>query len=89
MKKACASKRFGMSTRALSMTCLSGLIMLAGPFVPEGTGALVVLNVETTEEARTIYAKDPWAHQDILHLAEVKEWTIFLAAHGPLLTPSL
>ena len=57
-----------------------GLIMLAGPFVPEGTGALVILNVETTEEAQALYANDPWAHQGILHIADAKEWTIFLDA---------
>ena len=60
-----------------------GLIMLAGPFVPEGTGALVILNVETPEEARALYANDPWAHQDILLLDEAKEWTIFLDAQRP------
>jgi uncharacterized protein YciI len=55
-----------------------GLIMLAGPFVPEGTGALVILNVETTEEARALYANDPWAHRGILSIAEAIAWTIFL-----------
>jgi len=55
-----------------------GLIMLAGPFVPEGTGALVILNVETTEEAQALYANDPWAHQGILHIADARVWTIFL-----------
>lgn len=61
-----------------------GLLMLAGPFVPEGTGALVILNVETTEEARALYANDPWAHQGILHIADARVWTIFLdAAKSP------
>jgi uncharacterized protein YciI len=55
-----------------------GLIMLVGPFVPEGTGALAILNVETVEEARALYANDPWASEDILHVADAKEWTIFL-----------
>ena len=57
-----------------------GLIRLAGPFAPEGTGALVILNVETADEARVIYAKDPWADQQILVTADAKEWTIFLDA---------
>lgn len=52
--------------------------MLAGPFAPDGTGALVILNVETANEARAIYADDPWAHQQILLTREAKEWTIFL-----------
>jgi len=55
-----------------------GLVMLAGPFGPDGTGALVILNVETANEARAIYAADPWAHQQILLTADAKEWTIFL-----------
>jgi uncharacterized protein YciI len=55
-----------------------GLIMLAGPFAPEGTGALVILNVESTDEARRIYAKDSWAHRQILLTADAKEWTIFV-----------
>jgi hypothetical protein len=57
-----------------------GVVMLAGPFAPDGTGALVILNVETVDEARAIYADDPWAHHQILLTAEAKEWTIFLAA---------
>jgi hypothetical protein len=61
-----------------------GLIMLAGPFVPEGSGALVILNVDSVEEARAIYANDPWAHQDILLTADTKEWTIFLDARENL-----
>ena len=55
-----------------------GLIMLAGPYAPEGSGALVILNVESVAAARAVYANDPWAHQDILLTADVKEWTIFL-----------
>ena len=57
-----------------------GVILLAGPFAPDGTGALVILNVESVEEARDIYANDPWAHHDILLTADAKEWTIFLDA---------
>jgi len=61
-----------------------GVIMLAGPFAPDGTGALVILNVETVDEARAIYADDPWAHQQILLPVEAKEWTIFLDARKTL-----
>lgn len=57
-----------------------GLIMMAGPFAPDGTGALVIMNVESVEEARAIYASDPWAHEDILVTDDAKEWTIFLDA---------
>src|ERR1043166_6099544 len=57
-----------------------GLILMAGPFAPEGTGALVILNVQRSEEAHAIYADDPWKRRGILHLAEAREWTIFLDA---------
>src|SRR5262249_32024994 len=55
-----------------------GVIMLVGPFTPEGTGALAILNVGTTDEARAIYARDPWAPKGILRVADAKEWTIFM-----------
>ena len=58
-----------------------GLVMLAGPFAPDGTGALVILNVETADEARAIYAEDPWAHQQILLTEQAKEWAIFLDSY--------
>ena len=58
-----------------------GVVLLAGPFAPEGTGALVILNVKAPVEAYAIYANDPWKHQGILHIAEAREWTIFLNAH--------
>lgn len=54
------------------------LIMLAGPFLPEGTGALVILNCKNLAEGRAIFEDDPWAAQNILFVAEAKEWTIFL-----------
>jgi uncharacterized protein YciI len=57
-----------------------GLIMMAGPFAPEGTGALAILNVDTADEARAIYARDPWAHHDILVTDDAREWTVFLDA---------
>ena len=59
-----------------------GVVFMAGPFAPEGTGALVILNLDTTEEAYAIYANDPWKHQQILQVAEAREWTIFLDAHA-------
>ena len=54
-----------------------GKILLAGPFA-EGSGSMVVLNVESPEAARAAFRDDPWAQRDILVAADVKEWTIFL-----------
>ena len=58
-----------------------GVVLMAGPFAPEGTGALVILNVKSPEDAYAIYANDPWKYQGILHIAEARQWTIFLNAH--------
>ena len=57
-----------------------GVIMMVGPFTPEGTGALAVLDVNTAEKARAVYANDPWARKDILLVEDAREWTIFLDA---------
>lgn len=54
-----------------------GKILLAGPFA-DGSGSLVVLNVETPQAVHEIFRDDPWAQRDILVAADVKEWTIFL-----------
>jgi len=54
-----------------------GKVLLAGPFA-DGSGSLVVLDAESPEAARALFRDDPWAQQDILVAADVKEWTIFL-----------
>ena len=54
-----------------------GKALLAGPFA-DGSGSLVVLNVDSPEAARAAFRDDPWAQRDILVAADVKEWTIFL-----------
>jgi len=55
-----------------------GVILMVGPFTPEGTGALAILNVDTAAAPRAIYAKYPWAHEQALVTDEAREWTIFL-----------
>ena len=55
----------------------AGKILLAGPFA-DGSGSLVVLRADSPEEARALFRDDPWAREDILVAADVKEWTIFL-----------
>jgi len=57
----------------------AGKIVLAGPFA-DGSGALVIMAVESVETARAIFREDPWAQRDIQVAADVKEWTIFLDA---------
>ena len=55
----------------------SDKVILAGPF-DDASGSMIILAVETVEEAREILRDDPWAVQDILVAGEVKPWTIFL-----------
>jgi uncharacterized protein YciI len=57
-----------------------GVVLMAGPFEPEGTGALVILNVAAPQDAHAICDNDPWKHQGILLVAEAREWNIFLDA---------
>lgn len=56
-----------------------GRVVLAGPFADD-SGSMVILAVESIEEARAIFQGDPWAKQDVLVVGEFKEWTIFLDA---------
>ena len=59
----------------------AGAVMLGGPFA-DGSGSMVILAAESVEAARAIFQDDPWAHQDILLIDQVKEWTIFLDARN-------
>ena len=55
----------------------AGKIVLAGPFA-DGSGSLVILRADSAEEVRALFRDDPWAREDILVAADVKEWTIFV-----------
>ena len=57
----------------------AGKVVLGGPF-SDDSGTMVILAAESIEEARRLLEGDPWAQQDILLPAELKEWTIFLDA---------
>jgi uncharacterized protein YciI len=54
-----------------------GKVVLAGPFA-DRTGALVIVKAENAPEVYRLYAEDPWTVHDVLVVADVKEWTIFL-----------
>ncbi|MEA3536528.1 YciI-like protein [Rhizobium sp. CC-YZS058] len=54
-----------------------GMLALAGPFLGEDgkpTGSLVIVEAETLEEARAIFAEDPYAKADLFAAVEVKAW---------------
>jgi uncharacterized protein YciI len=56
-----------------------GTVILAGPFA-DRSGSMVILSVESVEDARGIFLEDPWTQKEILVVRDAKEWTIFLDA---------
>jgi uncharacterized protein YciI len=57
----------------------NGAVVLGGPFA-DRTGSMVILEAQSAAHARELYRDDPWTVHDVLVVAEVKEWTIFLDA---------
>jgi hypothetical protein len=55
----------------------TGGIILGGPFA-DRTGALVILTADNAAQVYEMYRRDPWTERDVLVMADVKEWTIFL-----------
>ena len=56
-----------------------GAIILGGPFA-DRTGSLVIVAADSAAQVREMFRHDPWTERDVLVLADVKEWTIFLDA---------
>jgi uncharacterized protein YciI len=54
-----------------------GAIILGGPFA-DRTGSLVIVAADNVAQVREMFRRDPWTEQDVLVVADVKEWTIFL-----------
>jgi len=57
----------------------TGVIILGGPFA-DRTGSLVIVAAESAAQVYEMYRHDPWTEHDVLVVADVKEWTIFLDA---------
>jgi uncharacterized protein YciI len=57
----------------------AGAIILGGPFA-DRSGSLVIVAADSVEHVRGMFATDPWTGHDVLVVADVKEWTIFLDA---------
>ncbi len=55
----------------------TGVIVLGGPFA-DRTGSLVIVKADDADQVWEMYRKDPWTTRDVLKIADVKEWTIFL-----------
>ncbi|GLS86218.1 hypothetical protein GCM10010873_11920 [Cypionkella aquatica] len=54
----------------------SGVVEMAGPFLSDGamTGSLVVLNVDTLEQAQAWAAADPYALAGLFESVMISEW---------------
>jgi uncharacterized protein YciI len=55
----------------------SGIVEMAGPFLTEAgvmAGSLVILNVETLEQAQDWAARDPYAHAGLFQSVDIREW---------------
>jgi uncharacterized protein YciI len=55
----------------------TGAIILGGPFA-DRTGSLVIVAADSAARVREMFRGDPWTQRDVLVVADVKEWTIFL-----------
>ena len=55
----------------------SGVVEMAGPFLLEGgemAGSLVILSVETLDQARDWAANDPYAKAGLFQSVDIREW---------------
>jgi uncharacterized protein YciI len=57
----------------------SGAIILGGPFA-DRTGSMVIVRAQNVTQVREMFRDDPWTEHDVLVVADVKEWIIFLDA---------
>ncbi len=68
-----------LDNRAAHLTHIqaTGVVEMAGPFLdPEGqmTGSLIVLNVETLQDAKDWAAADPYALAGLFASVDIREW---------------
>lgn len=55
----------------------SGLVEMAGPFLTEAgemAGSLVILSVETLDQARDWAMNDPYAKAGLFQSVDIREW---------------
>jgi uncharacterized protein YciI len=60
----------------------NGFIVLGGPFPDEG-GAMIVVRAESEAEVHARLEPDPWYRNNILRLAAVHRWEMFVQELGP------
>ena len=55
----------------------SGIVEMAGPFLTEAgemAGSLVILSVDTLDQARDWAANDPYAKAGLFQSVDIREW---------------
>lgn len=55
----------------------SGVVEMAGPFLTEGgemAGSLVILSVETLDQAQDWATNDPYAKAGLFQSVDIREW---------------
>jgi uncharacterized protein YciI len=57
----------------------AGAVILGGPFA-DRTGSMVIVTADNVGQVYEMFRTDPWTERDVLVVADVKEWTIFLDA---------
>jgi uncharacterized protein len=54
-----------------------GTIVMGGPF-SDHTGAMLLLEGVSTEEARRVFDLDPFVKNQVFVVDDIREWTIFV-----------
>jgi uncharacterized protein YciI len=57
----------------------AGVVILGGPFA-DRTGSMVIVTADSAACVHEMFRTDPWTEHDVLVVADVKEWIIFLDA---------
>ena len=57
----------------------AGMVILGGPFA-DRTGSMVIVAADNAARVHEMFRTDPWTEHDVLVVADVKEWIIFLDA---------
>jgi uncharacterized protein YciI len=61
------------------LDALGDALALAGPFLNdagEGVGSIVVIEAETLEAARAVFARDPYAEAGLFDQVTIKPWRL-------------
>lgn len=67
----------------LSALADDGVILASGPFSQRPDGALIVLEADDGEAARTLLREDPFQQQGLVERVTVREWTLLLGSWLP------